>query len=175
MTKEISKAQQHIMDMLPTDRGFGNPHAKRALLPIDGWVLHGLFKTTTDDDLKPINSHLRRIDQGMAQVARGIEVENQRLVGYMSLNNHRLDNLVNTTVNQQQAISNLTNEFNDVLGTTVMLKRLYTMMAQKLSQYTTILNELEEFPLGVKMLMQDMLTPILIDKVKLQEMLRSSS
>jgi len=61
-----------------------------------------------------IKKHLRRIDQGVAQVARGLEVENQRLIGYMTLNNHRLDNLVNITVSQQQAISNLTDEINNV-------------------------------------------------------------
>jgi len=80
----------------------------RSLLPIGGWVLHGLFGTTTDDDLKPIKKHLKRIDQGITQVARGLEVENQRLVGYMT---------VNITVNQQQAISDLTDEFNNILGT----------------------------------------------------------
>jgi len=94
MTKEIKKTQQHITDVLPADRRFGNPHTKRALIPIGGWVLHGLFGTTTDNDLKPIKSQVRRISQGVAQVARGIEVENQRLAGYMSLNNYRLDDLV---------------------------------------------------------------------------------
>jgi len=85
--------------VLPAGGGFGGSYAKRSLLLIDGWVLHGLFGTTTDDDLKPIKKHLRRIDQGVAQIARGLEVENQRLVDYMTLNNHRLDNLVNITVN----------------------------------------------------------------------------
>jgi len=89
MVKEIRKAQQHIRDVLPIASGFGwRPHAKRSLLPIGGWMLHGLFGTMTDDDLKPITKHVRSIDQGMAQVARGLEVEYQRVVGYMTLNNH---------------------------------------------------------------------------------------
>jgi len=171
VAKEIRKARQHIIQVLPTGRGLGRAYAKRSLLPIGGWVLHGLFGTTTDDDLKPIKKHLRRIDQGVAQVTRGLEVENQRLVGYMTLNNHRLDNLFNITVNQQQAISNLTDEFNNVLGTGVTMQRLNVMTAQKLSQYTTILSELGEFQLGIEMLLQGMLTPILIDKVKLQHVL----
>jgi len=109
----------------------------------------------------------------MAQVARGLEVENQRLVGYMTLSNHRLNNLVNITVNQRQAISKLTEEFNNVLGTTMTTERLYIMTAQKLSQYSTILNDLGEFQLGIETLLQGMLTPILIDKVKLQDVLRA--
>jgi len=173
MAREIRKARQHIIQVLPTGRVLGRAYAKRSLLPIGGWVLHGLFGTWTDDDLKPIKKHLKRIDQGMAQVARGLEVENQRLVGYMTLSNHRLENLVNITVNQQQAISKLTEEFNNVLGTTMTMERLYIMTAQKLSQYSTILNDLGKFQLGIEMLLQGMLTPILIDKVKLQGVLRA--
>jgi len=173
MAKEIRKARQHIMQVLPTGRGFGRPYAKRSLLPIGNWALHGLFGTATDDDLQPIKKHLSRIDQRMAQVSRGLEVKNQRLVGYMTLNNHRLDNLVNITVNQQQAIANLTNEFNNVLGTTVYLEELYALMAHKLSQYTTILHDLGEFQLGVEVLIQGMLTPVLVDKIKLRGVLQS--
>jgi len=93
----------------------------------------------------------------------------------MTLSNHRLDNLVNITVNQQQAISKLNEEFNNVhvRGTTMTRERLYIMTAQKLSQYSTILNDLGEFQLGIEMLLQGMLTPILIDKVKLQDLLRA--
>jgi len=95
-----------------------------------GWLLHGLFGTTTDTDLKPIKSQVRRISEEIAQVARGMEVENQRLASYMTLNNHRLDNLVNITVNQQQAISELANEFNDVLGTTKDMLTVYAYVAR---------------------------------------------
>jgi len=80
MVREIRKARQHIIQVLPTGRGLGRAYAKRSLLPIGGWVLHSLFGTSTNDDLKPIKKHLRR-DRGMALVARGLEVENQRLVG----------------------------------------------------------------------------------------------
>jgi len=58
-----------------------------------------------------------------------------------------------------------------VVGTTVAMHRVYTLMAQQLSQYTTILKELEKFQLGVDV--NAMLTPILIDKVKLQQVLHT--
>jgi len=52
--------------------------------------MNGLFGTVQESDLKPIKKQVTRIGQGLANVARGLETENQRLAGYMTLANHRL-------------------------------------------------------------------------------------
>ena len=53
-----------------------------------------MFGTTTDRDLKPIHKQVNRIVRGLVQVAHGLEVEDKRLAGFMSLQTHRIDNLV---------------------------------------------------------------------------------
>ena len=173
MTREIRHVIQHILNVLPADRDFGSSHTKRSLLPFGGWLLYGLFGTTTDNHLKPIKKQVTRISQGMTQVARGMEMEHKRLAGYMTLTNHRLDGLLNMTMNQNEAISNLAGEFNNQLGTTLAMEQVYSIMSNKMTEYTTILNQLAEFQLGIEMLEQGSITPVLIDKRELLQVLRS--
>ena len=100
-----------------------------------------------------------------------LQVENRRLAGFMSLTNHRVDNLVNMIVNQEQAISNLAREFNVLFGSSVSMQNAFTLMSAKLMEYTTVMNRLQEFRLGVEMLIQGTVTPV-IDKIKLQQALQ---
>ena len=172
MANEVRSNLQHILDVLPAEHTFGRGHSKRSLLPVGGWLLHGLFGTTTDNDLKPIKKQVTRISQGIAQVTQVLQVENRRLAGFMSLTNHRVDNLVNMTVNQEQAITNLAREFNALFGSSVSIQNAFTLMSAKLMEYTTVMNRLQEFRLGVEMLIQGTVTPVIIDKIKLQQALQ---
>jgi len=172
MANEVRSNLQHIFDVLPPEHTFGRDHSKRSLLPVGGWLLHGLFETTTDNDLKPIKKQVTRISQGIAQVTQVLQVENRRLAGFMSLTNHRVDNLVNMTVNQEQAISNLAREFNALFGSSVSMQNAFTLMSAKLMEYTTVMSRLQEFRLGVEMLIQGTVTPVIIDKTKLQQALQ---
>ena len=68
MTEEISQAIQHIYHLLPADRNIPRNKLKRALLPIGGSILSGLFGTVSEDDLKPIKEHMTRIAQGISHL-----------------------------------------------------------------------------------------------------------
>ena len=170
MTNEVRSSLRHIKQILPTR--VENPrHTRRSLLPIGGWLLHSVFGTTTDSDLKPIHKQVNRIAHGLAQVAQGLEVEDKRLAGFMSLQNHRIDNLVNMTVVQREAINKLTEELSSAMGNSVTIQAAVSFMSQKIVEYTKILNKLQEFRTGVELLTHGLLSPIVIDKSRLHRTL----
>jgi len=174
MTEQVRTELQHIIDVLPTNIPANERRqGKRALIPFGGWLLKGLFGTARDSDIKPIKRQVTRIGQGLANVARGLETENQRLAGYMTLANHRLDNLANITMVQEEAISTLTDEFNAAMTTTATLEHGLSLMLKKTIDYITLLSQLQEFRTGVEFLIQGTLTPIIIDKAQLRNTLRT--
>jgi len=67
MIRQIRRAIQHINHLLPTEKRLPRPFGrKRFLLPIGGNLLHALFGTTTDDDLRPLKDHISRIAKGIS-------------------------------------------------------------------------------------------------------------
>jgi len=69
--------------------------------------MRGLFGTATEDELLPIETQIRRIAQGVVMMAEGLEVQNNRLVGFMSMAVDDINNIINMTVYQQEEIRQL--------------------------------------------------------------------
>ena len=53
----------------------------------------------------------------------------------------------------------------------VAVQNAFTLASTNLMEYTTILNRLQEFRLGIEMFIQGTVIPIIIDKTKLRETL----
>jgi len=86
MTREVIKTLEHLHDLLPGEKSITTAGiSKRALAPFVGWVMRGLFGTATEDELLPIETQIRRIAQGVVMMAEGLEAQNDRLVGFMSM------------------------------------------------------------------------------------------
>jgi len=99
MTREVIRTLEHLHDLLPGEKNIATAGiSKRALAPFVGWVMRGLFGTATEDELLPIETQIRRIAQGVVMMAEGLEVQNNRLVGFMSMAVDDIDNIINMTV-----------------------------------------------------------------------------
>ena len=86
MTQEVRRCLQHLHDLLPAKKNISRSGiSKSALLPTMGWVLSGLFGAATEQELLPIERQMKRISLGVAMMAQGLEVRNDRLVRFMSL------------------------------------------------------------------------------------------
>ena len=108
MTREVIKTLEHLHDLLPGEKSITTAGiSKRALAPFVGWVMRGLFGTATEDELLPIETQIRRIAQGVVMMAEGLEVQNNRLVGFMSMAVDDINNIINMTVYQQEEIRQL--------------------------------------------------------------------
>ena len=99
---------EHLHDLLPAEKSITTARiSKRALAPFVGWVMRGLFGTATEDELLPIETQIRRIPQGVVMMAEGLEVQKNRLVGFMSMAVDDINNIINMTVYQQEEIRQL--------------------------------------------------------------------
>ena len=99
MTREVIKTLEHLHDLLPSEKSITTAGiSKRALAPFVGWIMRGLFGTATVDELLPIETQIRRIAQGVVMMAEGLEVQNNRLVGFMSMAVDDISNIINMTV-----------------------------------------------------------------------------
>jgi len=170
MTQEVRSCLQHLHDLLPAEKNISRSGiSKRALFPTMGWVLSGLFGTATEQELLPIERQIKRISQGVAMMAQGLEVENDRLVGFMSLADDRMNDIVNMTLHQEEEMQQLRTYFLEELSKLPALQAMVTVLAHKLEQYVSITRDLREFQTGVELLLHGFLTPVLVDKETLQQ------
>jgi len=158
--------------LLPTKKSITTAGiSKRALAPFVGWVMRGLFGTATEDELLPIETQIRRIAQGVVMMAEGLEVQNNRLVGFMSMAVDDIDNIINMTVYQQEEIRQLRELFVEQLSKLPILQALTTVLARKVEEYVTLTRDLQDFQVGVELLLHGFLTPAVVNKESLRQAL----
>ena len=102
-------------------------------------------------------------------MAQGLEVENDRLVGFTSLAYDRMNDIVNMTLNQEEEMQQLRSYFEEELSRLPALQAMVTVLAHELEQYVTITRDLREFQTGVELLLHGFLTPVLVNKESLQQ------
>ena len=70
-------------------------------------------------------------------MAEGLEVQNNRLVGFMSMAVDDINNIINMTVYQQEEIRQLRELFVEQLSKLPILQALTTVLARKVEEYVT--------------------------------------
>ena len=134
--------------------------------------MRGLFGTATEDELLPIETQIRRIAQGVVMMAEGLEVQNNRLVGFMSMAVNDISNIINMTVYQQEEIRQLRELFVEQLSKLPILQALTSVLARKVEEYVTITRDLKDFQVGVELLLHGFLTPAVVNKDSLRQALQ---
>jgi len=173
MTREVIKTLEHLHDLLPSEKSVTTAGiSKRALAPFVGWVMRGLFGTATEDELLPIETQIRRIAQGVVMMAEGLEVQNNRLVGFMSMAVDDISNIINMTVYQEEEIRQLRELFVEQLSKLPILQALTTVLARKVEEYVTLTRDLQDFQVGVELLLHGFLTPAVVNKESLRQALQ---
>jgi len=173
MTREVIKTLEHLHDLLPSEKSVTTAGiSKRALAPFVGWVMRGLFGTATEDELLPIETQIRRIAQGVEMMAEGLEVQNNRLVGFMNMAVDDISNIINMTVYQEEEIRQLRELFVEQLSKLPILQALTTVLARKVEEYVTLTRDLQDFQVGVELLLHGFLTPAVVNKESLRQALQ---
>jgi len=173
MERQIRQSLQHVYHLLPNvkklPRQFGR---KRALLPIGGDLLHQLFGTATDDDLKPIKEHLSRITKGISHLGHGLQLQQHQFASFVEISADRMDAFSNLSLTHENALRELREKFHTLYETEGQdLRRLVTAIGH-LQQYVNHLRHVDEFRHSIELLLQGILTPQLVSKVTLRTTLR---
>jgi len=134
--------------------------------------MRGLFGTATEDELLPIETQIRRIAQGVVMMAEGLEVQNNRLVSFMSMAVDDINNIINMTVYQREEIRQLSELFVEQLSKLPILQALTTVLARKVEEYVTLTRDLQDIQVGVELLLHGFLIPAVVNKESLRQALQ---
>jgi len=174
MVEEILQTLQHIYHLLPADKNISKPMVnKRSLLPIGGYILSGLFGTTSEADLQPIKQHMKHIGQGMSALDRGLQVQQNRLESFIEMSTERLDSFRNLSTMQQHAISGLYDELRLVYNTETEDQERIIVTIKRMQRYITHLRHIDQLRQGIQLLLHGFLTPELVPKSALRSNLLS--
>ena len=83
-------------------------------------------------------------------LAEGLEVQNNRLVGFMSMAVDDINNIITMTVYQQEEFRQLRELFVEQLSKLPILQALTTVLARKVEEYVTLTRDLQDFQVGVE-------------------------
>ena len=136
MERQIRLALQHVYHLLPDvkplSRGFGR---KRSILPIGGHLLHQLFGTTTDDDLKPITEHISHIAKDISHLGHGIQLQQHQFASFVEISADRMDAFSNLSLTHEHASGELREK----------LRKLYQTEGQDQSRLVTAIRHLQQY------------------------------
>ena len=173
MERQIKLALQHVYHLLPDvkplSRGFGR---KRSILPIGGHLLHQLFGTTTDDDLKPITEHISRIAKGISHLGHGLQLQQHQFASFVEISVDRMDAFSNLSLIHEHALGELREKLRKLYQTEGQDQRRLVTAISHLQQYVNHLRHVDEFRHSIELLLQGILTPQLVSKVTLRTTLR---
>jgi len=120
MKRQIRLAMPHIRHLLPTEKRLPRPFGrKRSLLPIRGNLLHALFGTTTDDDLRPLSlkEHTSRIAKRISHLGHGFQVQQRQFCSFIELSANRMDAFSEVAETHENALHNLRNKLSVLYDT----------------------------------------------------------
>lgn len=169
MERQIRHALRHIYDLLPTDkkltRRFGR---KRSILPFGGHLLHELFGTTTDDELRPLKQHISRLAGGISKLGHGLQVQHEQFSSFVQLSADRMDILTNISMAQERVLRNLQDKNRLLHETAGRDQHRLIVATQSLLQYINHLRHIDELRHSIELLLQGTLTPQLVPKLTLR-------
>ena len=165
MVNEILETLQHVYHLLPAEKNIYRPTmAKRSLLPIGGYILSGLFGTTSEADLAPINKHMRSIAQGVTHLDRGLQVQSDRLASFIEMSAVRMDLFRNLTIMQETAITELYDKLGVMFNTQTQNVQRIVMTLRRIQRYITHLRHIDQLRQGIEFLLHGILSPQLVPK-----------
>ena len=167
--RQIRQALQHVYHLLPNVKKLSRQlRRKRSLLPIGGDLLHQLFGTATDDDLRPIKEHISRIAKGISHLGQGLQLQQQQFVSFVKLSVDRMDAFSNLSLTHENALREVREKFHTLYETEGQdLRRLITAI-RHLQQYVNHLRHVDELQHSIELLLKGILTPQLVSIVTLR-------
>ena len=169
MIRQIRRAIQHINHLLPTEKRLPRPFGrKRSLLPIGGNLLHALFGTTTDDDLRPLKDHISRIAKGISHLGHGLQVQQHQFSSFIELSANRMDAFSEVAETHENALQNLREKLNVLYDTEGRDQHRLITAIRQLQQYINQLRNVDELRQSVELLLHGILTPQLVPKITLR-------
>jgi chorismate mutase len=170
MSQHVAETISHIYELIP-EAPDSSRHTRRALFPVGGWILKGLFGTASDADLGDLKAHIRRIGQTVSKAAEVFEVQSNRMSSYMSLVNRRLDGIAEMVTSQSNAVHKVITELTREVETTMGLQLATKILINQTSSYVHVLDNMEKIRTAVENLVHGFLSPVLIKPRSLQNII----
>jgi len=172
MEHQISLALRHIYHLLPTERKLPRSFGpKRSLLPIGGDLLHSLFGTTTDDDLRPIKEHISRIAKGISHLGHGLQIQQHEFTSFVQIAADKMEAFSNITVNHEHALGELRDRLRILFDTQAQDQQRLIAAIQHLQKFVNQIRHIDELRHSIESLLHGILTPQLISKITLRSTL----
>ena len=141
------------------------------LLPIGGDLLHSLFGTTTDDDLRPIKEHISRIAKEISHLGHGLQIQQHQFTSFVQIAADRMEAFSNITVNHEHALGELRDRLRILFDTQAQDQQRLIAAIQHLQQFVNQMQHIDELRQSIESLLHGNLTPQLISKVTLRSTL----
>ena len=155
----------HIYSILPDSY---HNRRSRGLFDLGGRILNSLFGVATTDQLDAIRATARHTMADNANAFHQWQKHAEMMSSFMSVTNRRLDNLASVIRDQQTMMKNVYSTVSQLDQDITILRALVTSAIDNITNYITVLNELDDIRIALEDLTHGQLSPILLPPYAIQ-------
>ena len=157
--RRVNTVINHIYSILPENK---INRQTRGLFDIGGQILHSLFGVATNKQVDAIHATARRVITDNANAFHSWQKHAETMSSFMSVANQRLDNLANVVRDHQKLVQTVYQSMSRLDTDIVILRTVMLSAINNLTNFITVLNELDDVRIAIEDLVHGQLSPILL-------------
>jgi len=134
----------------------------RGLFDLGGQILHSLFGVATDQQIDAIRDTARQTLSSNADALRQWQKHANAMSSFMSVANERLDNIAGVLRDHDQLVHNVLRSVSRLDNDISILRTLVESAVYNITNFISVLNELDDIRIAVEDLVHGQLSPVLV-------------
>ena len=157
--QRVRSVIQHIYTILPENY---NGRQTRGLFDLGGQILNSLFGVATEQQVNALRDTARHTVTNNANAFHQWQKHADTMSSFMSVANQRFDNIANVIRNHDTLIRDVYSTASRLSTDIHILKTIVNSAINNITNFITVLNELEDIRIAMEDLVHGQLSPILL-------------
>ena len=166
--RRVKTVIDHIYDILPESH---ITRRTRGLFDLGGKILRSLFGVATEDQVNAIKATARHTITENANAFHQWQKHAETMSSFMSVANHRLNNIATVVRDQQTMIQTVQQSVSRLDRDISILRTVMTSAINNLTNFISVLTELDDIRIAIESLTHGQLSPILLPPTILEHAL----
>ena len=171
---DYNETMKTIKTLIPQTTHFGKDRNYRSLLPFIGKMYKGLFGLATMDDVNIMASHINAIAKRTNGLAKALEQHSKHLSSFISVTDKRMTNLMHGVKANNELITNVVKVMNGKFqNLELSVLNISSIILKQVDKTNILRSKLNKLELAVQSLVEGKLTPYLLSREILSDVLHN--
>jgi len=157
--RRIRAIIEHIYELLPDSY---IARKQRGIFDLGGQILNSLFGVATEKQLHALRATAIHSSNVNAHALDAWQKHANQLSSFMAISNKRFDNIANIVKSQQSLVQQLHTATLQLDTDVAALKTLLTYAIVNITNFISVLNEVDDFRLAIEGLVHGQLSPLML-------------